>query len=64
MIFGIWLPYIQRQLDLSGWVTKMNFAFCGTLDMLKTAGHWQGKSYTGPFENKILSFKTNFVLTS
>ena len=27
LIFGIWFPYIQRQLDLSGWVTKMNFAF-------------------------------------
>ena len=30
LIFGIWFPYIQRQLDLSGWVTKMNFAFFGT----------------------------------
>ena len=30
LIFGVWLPYIQRQLDLSGQVTKMNFAFKGT----------------------------------
>ena len=30
LIFGLWFPYIQRQLDLSGWVTKMNFAFWGT----------------------------------
>ena len=27
LIFGIWFPYIKRQLDLSGWVTKTNFAF-------------------------------------
>ena len=27
LIFGIWLPNIQRQLDLSGWVTTMDFAF-------------------------------------
>ena len=30
LIFGVWFPYIQRQLDLSGWVTKTNFAFLGT----------------------------------
>ena len=30
LIFGIWLPYIQRQLNLSGQVTKMKFAFLGT----------------------------------
>ena len=23
------VSYMQRQLDLSGWVTKMNFAFVG-----------------------------------
>ena len=27
LIFGIWYPYIQRQLDLSRQVTKMNFEF-------------------------------------
>ena len=30
LIFGIWFPSLQNQLDLSGWVTKMNF-FWGTL---------------------------------
>ena len=30
LVLGSWLLYIQRQLDLSGWVTKMNYAFCGT----------------------------------
>ena len=30
LIFGVWIPYIQRQLVLSGRVTKMNFAFLGT----------------------------------
>ena len=30
LIFGIWLPYIQRQLDLGGRVTKMIFDFWGT----------------------------------
>ena len=30
LIFGVWSPYIQRQLDLSRRVTKMNFAFFGT----------------------------------
>ena len=29
LIFGLWFPYIQRQLDLSGWVTKMNLHFEG-----------------------------------
>ena len=29
-IFGIWLSYLQRQLDLIEWVTKVNFAFCET----------------------------------
>ena len=27
LIFGVWFPYIQRQLDLSGQITKRNFAF-------------------------------------
>ena len=26
LIFGFWFPHIQRQLDFSGWITKMNFA--------------------------------------
>ena len=30
LIFGVWFPYIQRQLVLSGRVTKTNFAFLGT----------------------------------
>ena len=30
LIFGIWLPYIQRQLDLSGQVTKNKVCFLGT----------------------------------
>ena len=30
LIFGVWIPYIQRQLVLSGRVTNMNFAFLGT----------------------------------
>ena len=30
LIFGIWLPFIERHLDISDQVTKMNFAFCGT----------------------------------
>ena len=29
LIFGIWFPYIQGQLDPNGWVKKMNFAFWG-----------------------------------
>ena len=27
LIFGVWFPYIQRQQDLGGWVTKNEFCF-------------------------------------
>ena len=30
LIFVIWVPYIQRQLNLSGWFTNNSFAFWGT----------------------------------
>ena len=51
MIFGVWSPYIQRQLDLSGRVTKMNFAFLGTpycpLVFSKEIGELGGSRYGG-----------------
>ena len=37
LIFGIWFPYIQRQLDLSRRVTRMNFAFFGDTLLYNTA---------------------------